>query len=92
MLFDLESDPDEFVDLGRDPVYENERRQLYEVMTRWALQIHNRITITDERIAEIADRDLEQNIPIGYWDEEELERVRREKGSFQLVANPAAGR
>ncbi len=80
MLFDLESDPDEFVDLGRDPAYESERRRLYDAMTRWSLQIHNRITITDERIAEIGDRDLEGNIPIGYWDEEELERVRREKG------------
>jgi arylsulfatase A-like enzyme len=80
MLFDLETDPNEFVDLGRDPAYENERRRLFDVMTRWSLQIHNRITITDEKIAEIADRDLEGNIPIGYWDEEELARVKREKG------------
>ncbi|MEQ9640298.1 MAG: sulfatase-like hydrolase/transferase [Alphaproteobacteria bacterium] len=80
MLFDLENDPNEYNDLGRDPEHEDVRRKLYDVMTRWALQVHNRIAITDDRIAEIADRDLENNIPIGYWDEQELEAARREKG------------
>ena len=49
-------------------------------MTRWALQIHNRITITDDEIAAMADRDLRNNIPIGYWDEAELEQAKRDQG------------
>jgi arylsulfatase A-like enzyme len=80
MLYDMKNDPDEFVDLGRDPAYASERARLHEVMTQWALQIHNRITISDQRIAEIADRDLENNIPIGYWDEAELEQAKRDQG------------
>ena len=80
MLFDLENDPHEYNDLGRDPAYEGERRRLHEAMSRWTLRVHNRITITDERIAEIADRDLENNIPIGYWNETQLEQARRNKG------------
>jgi hypothetical protein len=80
MLFDMKSDPNEYNDLGRDPAHEDVRRTLYDVMTRWALQVHNRITITDDQIARIADRDLENSIPIGYWDEQELAAARREKG------------
>ena len=76
MLFDLENDPDEFVDLGRDPAYQEERDRLFAMMTQWSLRIHNRITITDDEIAAIADRDLENNIPIGFWDEEELNQAK----------------
>lgn len=78
MLFDLENDPNEFLDLGRDPSYAETRVRLHEAMTQWALKHHTRITITDAVLESRTSDDLEKNILIGFWDEDELDDAHRE--------------
>ncbi|MEQ1648095.1 MAG: alkaline phosphatase family protein [Hyphomicrobiaceae bacterium] len=80
MLFDLESDPNELVDRGNDPVLEPVRARLHEALVHWSLTGHNHVTTPDARIANYADNNmqLKAGVVIGYWDEAELnaERVR----------------
>jgi arylsulfatase A-like enzyme len=73
MLYDLHTDPDEFHDLGADLRFAPECDRLRAALLDWALRDHNRITMTDERIAPYAGRaQLRNGILIGYWDEAEV--------------------
>lgn len=79
MLFDLASDPNEFVDLGAAPEHEEVRRRLHEALFRWARQPRQRVTVPDGAIEtmEIQPRISEGGILIGYWDEEDLSEARK---------------
>lgn len=79
MLFDMASDPNEFVDLGASPDHESERHRLHEALFRWARQPRQRVTIPDGAIEtmEIQPRISEGGILIGYWDEEDLAEARK---------------
>ena len=79
MLFDLASDPHEFVDLGAAPEHEAVRQRLHEALFRWARQPRQRVTIPDGAIEtmEIQPRISEGGILIGYWDEEDLTEARK---------------
>ena len=73
MLYDLAADPDEFIDLGGDPRYQPECERLRGALLDWALRDHNRITMSDARIAPYSGRQqLRAGIVIGYWDAAEL--------------------
>ncbi len=76
MLYDLETDPDEFHDLGADPAFEIERGRMSKLLLDWALCDHNRITTSDARIENYVQ--INSGILIGYWDEEEVDAARRE--------------
>jgi arylsulfatase A-like enzyme len=81
LLFDLERDPRELVDLGDVPRFAEERARLRDALLDWALRDHNRITTTDSRIEGYAKgQQLRSGIVIGYWDEEELAAERRRLG------------
>jgi hypothetical protein len=71
MMFDLENDPSEFVDLGDDPAYENERQRLAAAIYDWSLRHHNRVTVTAERINHMAEMVEPPGILIGYWSPDE---------------------
>jgi len=73
LLFDLESDPDELVDLGADTEHEETRARLHEALFAWARKHHNRITRTPAQIDRMAAGGEPPGIQIGFWDEEELE-------------------
>ena len=78
MLFDLETDPNEFNDLGDDPAHEEERRRLEHLLFEWALKPRQRVTVTDDMLS---NTDVQRNIAeagilIGYYDEQELADVR----------------
>jgi arylsulfatase A-like enzyme len=76
MLFDLAEDPQELVDLGADPRFENERGRLRDALLGWALRDHARITMTDERIAGHGpSAQLKAGILIGYWDKAEMRPI-----------------
>lgn len=79
MLFDLMTDPNEFVDLGARPEYEQVRRLLHEELFRWARRPRQRVTVADGTIesVEVQERISEGGILIGYWDEKDLEEARR---------------
>ena len=72
LLFDLESDPDELVDLGTDPEHEAIRSELHEAMFAWARRHHTRITRTPAQVDRMAAGGEPPGILIGYWDEEEI--------------------
>jgi arylsulfatase A-like enzyme len=80
MLHDLETDPDEFVDLGADPALQAERDRLEEALGTWSRRLHGRITMADDAIAARTGGELRAGILIGYWDEEEVAEARLEQG------------
>lgn len=73
MLFDLESDPDELVDLGGDPAFTEQVDRLRGQHFEWTRQHHNRITKTAEEVEAMADAGEPPGILIGYRDRAELE-------------------
>jgi arylsulfatase A-like enzyme len=79
MLYDLETDPDEFVDLGRDPAHAEIRARLHELLFTWARKPRQRVTVPDGSIESVAiqERIAEGGILIGYWDEDELDQASR---------------
>jgi arylsulfatase A-like enzyme len=74
MLFDLQTDPQELNDLGADPAYEVERARLADAIFTWARKHHSRITVSPERVNQMAGREP-PGILIGYWDEKDYEEV-----------------
>ena len=47
MLFDLETDPEEFHDLGTSPDHAGEVARLYRHLTQWGLRLSQRVTRSD---------------------------------------------
>ena len=90
MLFDLESDPNEFRDLGAEPAFEGERSRLHDALFRWARAPRQRATVADGTIEsiEVQPRISEGGILIGYWDEEDLAQARRGFKPRFASANP----
>ena len=72
LLFDLESDPDELVDLGSEPEHEAIRAELHEALFAWARQHHTRITRAPQQVDRMAAGGEPPGIQIGFWNEEEL--------------------
>jgi arylsulfatase A-like enzyme len=79
MLYDLESDPHEFVDRGADPSCADAIARLQAALFDWALHPNNHITTANEKIASYADNQLQVKggILIGIWDEAELAAIRQ---------------
>ena len=72
MLFDLETDPQEFHDLGASPEHKEEIDRLYDLLHRWARRPSQRITMSDARIRALSGREEDSGIYLGIWDESEL--------------------
>ena len=72
MLFDLDTDPQEFADLGADPAREGERRRLAGELAEWGLRLSQRTTRSDAEIAAARGKSLRKGILVGVWDESEL--------------------
>jgi arylsulfatase A-like enzyme len=76
MLHDLQSDPNEFVDLGTstEPEHVQARARLHEKLFEWARRPRQRVTVADKAIetVEVQARISEGGILIGYWDEADL--------------------
>ena len=78
-LYDLETDPDEFRDLGADPAaHAPERARLKAALDGWFRRHHARTTISDETILARAGGEIDRGILIGFWNEAELAEARRE--------------
>ena len=72
MLFDLESDPNEFKDLGADPDYENQRARMRDLHYAFARRQSQRTTISDKQMkAQLGGAD-KAGVIIGAWDESDL--------------------
>lgn len=72
LLFDLQDDPQELVDLGGDPDHAGVRARMTEAILEWATRFHARTTRTHAEIDRIAGGEP-RNILIGIWDEADYE-------------------
>jgi arylsulfatase A-like enzyme len=82
MLYDLESDREEFIDRGEDPSCSAVIARLQAALFDWALHPKSHITTSNEKIAAYADNQLQLKggILIGIWDEAELAAIRQKIG------------
>lgn len=71
MLYDLETDPDEFTDLGAMKQFRPEIDRLMARLFEWATQHHTRVTRSDLDIENIGGSEFQYGIRIGFWDEAE---------------------
>lgn len=67
-LFDLQEDPDEFHDRGRDPAYEEIRRAMNAQLLERLTARKNRVTMSDEGVREARRNEDSSGILIGKWD------------------------
>lgn len=66
-LFDLENDPDEYADLGRDPTYADVRGEMRERLLDRMLHLRNRVTVPDDQVRIGVEHAREMGIIIGEW-------------------------
>jgi arylsulfatase A-like enzyme len=72
MLYDLESDPQEFRDLGADPAFESERQRLAAALQKWGLRLSQRTTLSEDQVRNLRGRAQRRGILIGVWDESDV--------------------
>ena len=77
MLFDLQTDPSEVVDLGADPAYTDQLERLSKLHFEWTRQHHNRITRSPDIVEKMTDGKEPPGILIGYATKEEMEGTGR---------------
>jgi hypothetical protein len=78
MLYDLQSDPQEFADRGEDPSCAEVIARLQAALFDWALHPKGHITTPNARIESYAagQMQVKGGILIGIWDEAELASIR----------------
>ena len=77
MLFDLENDPEELIDLGADPDLEDVRREMADHLAAWARRLSQRTTMSPEDIVAERKRSPDRGILLGAWDEREMAEAQR---------------
>ena len=73
MLFDLENDPEELHDLGRDPAYAETVSMMYDRLAKWARRNAQRTTISDAQILNGRGKSREKGVLLGLYDGTEVE-------------------
>ena len=73
MLFDLEKDPDEFFDQGRNPAYQDALDECYAMLRDWALRCGQRTTLSDEELTTRRGRSRRKGIVLGLTEEGDAE-------------------
>jgi len=66
-LFDLESDPTEFVDLGSQPEMAGVRAELDARLFRWLRNLNYRVTAPDARTASWTEKSEAGGLKLGIW-------------------------
>ena len=62
MLFDLKTDPDEFIDLAKSDRHQTEIDRLYDQLAKWGRRVSQRVTKSDEDIKAMRGRSLRRGI------------------------------
>jgi arylsulfatase A-like enzyme len=77
MLYDLETDPEEYIDRGDDPDCAGEIARLQAALFDWALHPKGHITTPNAKIKAYGDNQLQvrAGVLIGIWDEAELAAI-----------------
>ncbi|MGB0507847.1 MAG: alkaline phosphatase family protein [Pikeienuella sp.] len=71
-LFDLENDPDELVDLAKDPSSEGVIAMMYERLAVWARRQSQRTTLSDQDIKNMKGKSLRTGITLGVYEESDI--------------------
>jgi len=62
MLFDLQTDPQEFHDLAKSPGQEVVIARLYDHLHTWARRMSQRVTVSDDKLEEMRGKSLRRGI------------------------------
>ena len=73
MLFDLENDPDEFVDQGESDDHAQVIRLMYDRLGKWGLRMSQRVTRSDEDIAAMRGKSRRKGILLGVYSAGEVD-------------------
>ena len=73
MLFDLQEDPLELDDKGRDPDYQHVIDAYYEKLHEWAMRCSQRTTYSDEALVSMRGASRRKGIVLGLLDEQDAE-------------------
>jgi arylsulfatase A-like enzyme len=66
-LFDLEADPNEFIDLGGDRTHEAVRTQMHAKLVDWHATLKQRVTIDDAGVASRTNTHKDWGVFLGEW-------------------------
>jgi arylsulfatase A-like enzyme len=66
-LFDLDADPDEYYDLGRDSGFEGVRRDMHERLLAWFMRLKRRVTVTDTEVDAATAAHKRAGVYFGQW-------------------------
>jgi arylsulfatase A-like enzyme len=66
-LFDMQNDPQEFNDLGRDPAHEGLRQSLQQQLTAWLVRRRHRDTVSDEFVESRTNTHKKAGVFFGQW-------------------------
>ena len=85
MLFDLATDPDEFIDLAKDDAHQREIDRLYGYLHQWSLRLSQRVTKSEDDVKAMRGRSLRRGIIpfLADGSEVEPELVERYKGKIK---------
>lgn len=72
MLFDLENDPNELVDLGTSEAHGEKRQEMANLLFDWTRRLSQRVTMSPAEVIAEQKRSPSRGIMLGVWDEEEL--------------------
>ncbi|MCC2097825.1 MAG: phosphonate monoester hydrolase, partial [Hyphomicrobiales bacterium] len=72
MLFDLENDPGEIVDLGDDPACAEVRAEMDAALRRWQFRLSQRTTRSEQQVKNMRGRSLRRGVVLGVWDESDV--------------------
>jgi len=73
MLFDLDSDPDEFIDLGNSPDHADIRAMMYERLGRWGRRQSQRVTRSAADIEAMRGKSRRRGIVLGAYDQGDID-------------------
>ena len=62
MLFDLETDPDEFIDLAKGNTHREEIDRLYDCLAHWGRRLSQRVTKSEQDIINMRGRSMTRGI------------------------------
>ncbi|PCJ10028.1 MAG: phosphonate monoester hydrolase [Rhodobacteraceae bacterium] len=90
MLFDLDADPDELVDLGESIAHGEVIDKMYARLHQWALRMSQRITLSDDQIISGRGKADLQGILLGVYQAEEVDAklTRKYRGPVPKTSRP----
>ena len=77
MLFDLENDPNELIDLGTSAEHEAIRQEMFEALSAWARRLSQRTTMSPADVIAERKRSPARGILLGALDETEMSDEQR---------------